>query len=172
MSITSELKDLHSPASLWPEANFDLDAVAAALVAQADGSDTIRPGGGYLKAYLWSIVGGAVEFRLRQAYGRAILRHDRSVHTPAPGRLGAGVFHDGWRCSGKTTRPKKPLQESTHGRSISQGCAKGSSVRSRERGSSLRMCKRDRISTGSRTSWEFELWRWNTLLSRCGRTDQ
>ncbi len=68
MSITSELKNPHSAASLWLDANFELDAVARGLGAQVEGSDTIRPGGN-LKDYPWSIVGSAVEFRLRQACG-------------------------------------------------------------------------------------------------------
>ncbi len=38
MSITSELKNPHSAASLWLDANFDLDTVAGGLGAQVVGS--------------------------------------------------------------------------------------------------------------------------------------
>ncbi len=91
-SITSELKNPCSAASFWLDANFDLDAVVAGLGAQVDGADTIRPGGN-LKDYPWSIVGSAVEFRLRQACG--VQYYGTTAQFGRVGRSFAGaMFHD------------------------------------------------------------------------------
>ncbi|MDA8271947.1 MAG: hypothetical protein M0Z39_11220 [Actinomycetota bacterium] len=70
MSITSELTNPESAASLWLAENFDLDPAISALTAQAEGVATIRPSG-TLKDYPWATVGHAVEFRLRQSCGVA-----------------------------------------------------------------------------------------------------
>ncbi len=91
MSITSELKNPRSAASLWLDANFDLDAVAAGLGPQVDGADTIRPEGN-LKDYPWSTVGSAVEFRLRQACGVDYYRTTAAFGNL--GRMSNGIFHD------------------------------------------------------------------------------
>ena len=91
MSITSELKNPHSAASLWLDANFDMFYVSAGLGAQADGADTIRPGGD-LKDYPWPTVGSAVEFRLRQACG--VRYYDTTAAFGGLGSFSDGMFHD------------------------------------------------------------------------------
>lgn len=68
MSITSELRNPKSAASLWLAENFDLKPIISLLAAQGKGLATTTQGGDP-KGYPWSTVGHAVELRLRQRCG-------------------------------------------------------------------------------------------------------
>ena len=68
MSLTKELKNPGSAISKWLDNNFDLDAPIHQLERQARGVGTIKPEGN-LRDYPWSVVGSAVEFRIRQYCG-------------------------------------------------------------------------------------------------------
>ena len=66
MSLTSELRDPGSQVSKWVDENFDIPAIVGLIRPQVEGLTTIKPAGD-LAGYPWSIVGNAVEFRLRQS---------------------------------------------------------------------------------------------------------
>lgn len=66
MSLTSELRDPGSLVSKWVDENFDIPAIVGLLRPQVQGLTTIKPAGA-LAGYPWSVVGNAVEFRLRQS---------------------------------------------------------------------------------------------------------
>lgn len=66
MSLTNELRDPRSQVSRWVDEHFDIPAIVGMIRPQMEGLTTIKPAGD-LAGYPWSIVGNAVEFRLRQS---------------------------------------------------------------------------------------------------------
>ncbi|MHB1733000.1 MAG: hypothetical protein ACYCU8_06040 [Ferrimicrobium acidiphilum] len=93
MSITRELKNSQSKASKWLAANFELDALSVLLGAQVDATDAIRPTG-FLKDYPWSVVGHAVEFRLRQMRDTPYFATTASVAPVSSSANITRLFHD------------------------------------------------------------------------------
>lgn len=91
MSLTQELRNPSSAMSRWLDENFDLEDAIRKFESQAGTSNTIKPDGN-LKDYPWTVVGSAVEFRIRQNcgtdyYGTSAALGDLS-------RFGACQFHD------------------------------------------------------------------------------
>jgi hypothetical protein len=89
MSLTSELKDPGSQVSKWVDTNFDVPAIVGMLRPQIEGLTTIKPAG-VGAGYPWSIVGNAVEFRLRQSC--EIDYYATSASLAMPDEL--AIFHD------------------------------------------------------------------------------
>ena len=91
MSLTKELKNPGSAISKWLDNNFDLDAPIHQLERQARGVGTIKPEGN-LRDYPWSVVGSAVEFRIRQYCG--IEYYSTTAALGGAGDMTTSMFHD------------------------------------------------------------------------------